>query len=72
MKTLKDVRLERTLPGHKILADKFDQEYLHKQRKLINRAYMAVRMLRSMLMNHPLARHISVSHYLEEGLIWSH
>jgi hypothetical protein len=72
IQSLKTIRSERTTPGHRIIEDKFDQQFIHKQRELMDGAYMAVRVLRSMLMNHPLARNIEVSEYLEKGLICSY
>jgi hypothetical protein len=53
---LREVRQLRQKPAHAVNEDEFDQKYFDEQRKLVLRAYVAVRTLRLMLANHPLAR----------------
>jgi len=54
--TFSMVRKSRQKPAHKVNADSFDQELFKLQRKIVVRAYGAVRTLRQILANHPKVR----------------
>jgi len=73
-KHLKKIRRLRQQPAHAVNENVFDQKYIHDQRKLMVRAYSAVRVLRSMFARHPnvKAARIEVPDWLEKGLIWTH
>ena len=73
MSHVKAIRKERQKPAHVIENDKFDYELIPRQRELIKNAYMAVRLLRMALENHPAVRtdeNIEVPDALRMGKIW--
>ena len=49
IQTFQKIRRMRMKPAHKVDEDRFDQEYLKEQRKLIIDAYCAIRTLRLIL-----------------------
>ncbi len=69
--TLREVRRKRQRPAHAVDPNEFDQEYFHEQRKLIIRAYNAVRTLRLLFANDPavISADLKVSDDLFEGRI---
>ncbi|WP_104027263.1 AAA family ATPase [Vibrio jasicida] len=66
------VRKLRQKPAHKVNIDSFDQKLFKEQRKIIIKAYDAVRTLRLMLSNHPAVRvnPPEISDRLYKGEIW--
>jgi len=71
IETFKEVRKKRQKPAHAIDQNVFDQDYFHKQRALMIRAYEAVRTLRLLFANHPQAGEVEVHKVLQEGRIWT-
>jgi hypothetical protein len=67
----RDVRKLRNKPAHAHVEDKFDAAIGKQQRELVLSAYEAVRTLRLVLANHPLAKEVEVDEFLYEGRIWS-
>jgi hypothetical protein len=70
IEVFKEVRKKRQKPAHAIDENVFDQDYFHKQRDLMIRAYDAVRTLRLLFANHPQASEVEVHEVLREGKIW--
>ncbi len=70
-KTLRDVRELRQNPAHAIDENRFDQQYIRKQRELMIESYSALRRIRLIFANHPHARSVEVPEDLFEGKIWS-
>ena len=68
---LRKVRKLRQAPAHRLEDNTFDQKYFHEQRELIREAYVAVRIIRLLLANHPRAKHYKIPDWLFEGKIWS-
>lgn len=54
--TFRKIREERQVPAHTLDEDEYDPQYFTKYKKLIIDAYTAIRTLRLMLMNHPIAK----------------
>lgn len=71
---LREIRQLRQQPAHALKDNVFDQKYIQDQRKLMIRAYSALRILRSMFARHPYVRRagIEIPSWLEHGLIWTH
>ena len=67
---LRKVRKLRQAPAHKLEDNTFDQKYFREQQELIREAYLAVRTVRQLLANHPLAKDHKVPDWLFEGRIW--
>ena len=74
IEVLKSVRALRQKPAHAVEPDRFDQQYLHRQRDLIVRSYAAVRTLRLVWANHPAVRRaeVDVPELLHKGEIWEY
>ena len=74
LKCLREIREMRQLPAHAVKQNVFDQKYIQDQRKLMIRAYSALRVLRSMFARHPSVKvaRIEVPDWLEKGLIWTY
>ena len=74
LQCLREIRKMRQKPAHAVDENVFDQKYVHEQRKLMIRAYSALRVLRSIFARHPnvKAATIEVPDWLEKGLIWTH
>ncbi|MGA7732715.1 MAG: AAA family ATPase [Chloroflexia bacterium] len=70
LETLRDVRKQRQQPAHKINENTFDQQFIHRQRELMIRAYAAVETLRSMFAFHPKCQSIEIDQLLLKGKIW--
>ena len=70
----KEVRRQRQGPAHSLKRDVFDQDYFHRQRELIQKAYRAVRTVRLIFANHPAVRAagIDVADVLYQGKIWTY
>jgi len=66
IKALKDIRKERGVPGHSIPADKFDQNFLEKQRSVIKSSYVAIRNLRALLQCHPAVTEMDMGNETDE------
>lgn len=66
----KTIRKERQPVAHKIDDNVFDQEYFHKQRKLIISAYEAINVLRILLSTHPKVAGYTPSSTIEKP-IWT-
>jgi len=71
--SLREVRQARQNPAHAINEDRFDYELIKEQRVLIQKAYGALRIIRSTFERHPgvLAARIEVPEWLREGKIWT-
>lgn len=69
-KALRNVRSLRNKPAHAEVEDRFDKEIASEQRKLMTRTYKALRLLRLVLTNHPMAKSVEVDSTLAEGMIW--
>lgn len=68
--TFRRIRQMRQNPAHTVHEDAFDHRYFREQRELLHDAYTAVRFLRLIFANHPLARGVHVDEALYEGRIW--
>ena len=68
---LREVRRLRQKPAHAVNSNAFDQQYLRRQRELMVQAYTALRTLRLILANHPLAKGVEIPQHLFAGDIWS-
>lgn len=70
--TLRKIRKIRQKPTHSINEDVFNQKYFKKQREIIKSAYIAVRTIRLMFMNHldVQAAVIKIPDWLKCGNIW--
>ena len=73
IESIKEVRNQRQKPAHAVVENEFDQKYLEKQRRLVEEAYDAVRVLRQVLEHHPSVTEdaLDVPDYLREGRIWT-
>lgn len=71
IETFLNVRNLRNKPAHKVDDDKFDQEYLKEQRRLMIEAYSAIRTLRLIFANHPKTKTYVVPEWLFKGEIWT-
>jgi hypothetical protein len=71
IKTFLKIRKMRNKPAHKVDDDRFEQEYLKKQRKLMIEAYSAIRTLRLILANHHKTKTYVVPEWLFKGEIWT-
>ncbi len=60
----KAIRQDRNRPAHRIDDNTFDQRYFRQQRKLIVRAYSAMRTLRLIIANHPAVKGVDVPDWL--------
>lgn len=69
VKTFRDVRDLRSKPAHSYFANEWNLDYYEEQRKLVNRAYAAIRVLRLILANHPKSREVEVPDWLYRGEI---
>jgi len=70
-KTFKKIRKQRQKPAHAINENSFDNKYIHEQRELMKSSYRAMKILRTIFQNHPLANGIKISQRVDEGKIWS-
>lgn len=70
---LTEVRKLRQRPAHALDDDVFDQEFIRKQREILERVYSALRILRSAWQTHPdvIASKVQVPAWLEERQIVS-
>lgn len=68
----KEIRRMRQRPAHAVEEDCFDQTYFSQQRELIQGAYGAVRTLRLIFANHPIAGRLQIPEYLQKGRIWTY
>lgn len=69
--TFKKVRKLRQKPAHDVLDDIYDPGYFEVQRQLFVEAYTAVRTLRQIFSNHPLAKHVEIEPAIFDGDIWN-
>ncbi len=69
LRTLKDIRKMRQKPAHAVEPDCFDKGIFEKQRKLMMRAYSAIRIIRLILQNHPYAQGHKIRADLEMGKV---
>jgi len=69
IKTLKYIRGLRSKPAHAHYVNKWDLSLYRKQRKLVKRAYTAMRVLRLILTNDLRARAVEVPKWLHKGEI---
>jgi hypothetical protein len=71
LETFRAVRKLRQRPAHVVDENRFDQRFIHEQRKLMVDAYTAIRTLRLIFANHPKAKEVEIADWLSEGRIWS-
>ncbi len=67
IQTFLKIRKMRMKPAHKVDEDRFEQEYLKEQRKLIIEAYYAIRTLRLIFANHPKTKSYVMPEWLFKG-----
>lgn len=67
--TFKLIRKERQNPGHSIDIDEWNKKYWNMQRKLVTDVYGAIRTLRLIITNNPMARTVKVPEWLYKGEI---
>lgn len=65
----KQVRKERQNPAHKINSNIYDKSLIEKQREIISKCYCAMRNLRYIFQDHPRAKNVKISKWLDEGEI---
>lgn len=70
LRGFRDIRNVRNRPAHAVEDDHFDPEYLETQRELIGKGLRVVRMVRTILQNHPDAHGYQVPSQLEDSRIW--
>ena len=70
----KEVRKQRQKPAHVLKPNEFDQKYFHSQRKLVIKAYDAIRTIRLIFAIHPIVKvaNMDISEYLYQGKIWDY
>ena len=68
--TFKKIRNMRNKPSHSATEDEFSRGIAGQQRVLMEEAYTAVRRLRLVFANHPLAKGVEVDEDLFKGNIW--
>lgn len=64
---LKEIRKERQHPAHCISKNTYDEKYVELQKEMIEKAYEAVRALRTAFQNHPKAKSFEIPTYLDEA-----
>jgi hypothetical protein len=69
IRVFKEIRNQRGPLAHEVGTDEWNDIYFTKQRKLMIDAYGALRSLRQIFANHPLANSISVPDWLYKGKI---
>lgn len=67
IKPLKSIRKIRQRPAHVLVSNSYDPNYYKKQIELINSTYDAVRTIRLLFSNHPLAKNVEVPEHLISG-----
>ncbi len=68
-KPFKQVRKERQSPAHKINSNVYDKALFEKQREIISKCYRAMHNLRFIFQDHPKAKDVKISKWLDEGEI---
>jgi hypothetical protein len=71
IQTFLKIRKMRMKPAHKVDEDRFEQEYLKEQRRLMIEAYSAIRTLRLIFADHPKTKIYAVPEWLFKGEIWT-
>lgn len=71
IKIFKEINEMRQKPAHAVDEDAFDQKYFKDQRKLIIKAYKAIRTLRLIFTNHPNVKDYEIPDWLQTGCIWT-
>ncbi len=69
-KDFRAIRKTRQGPAHRAEDNEFNEEYIIKQRELIEKAFNVIRGLRIMLHKHPKAQDYKIPAYLDESKIW--
>ena len=69
----KEIRKQRTIPGHKIEEDEFDPEFITKQQNILLKAYESLSILRMIFNRHPncINNNFGISARVLEGRIWT-
>lgn len=67
--TFEEIRKWRQPLAHKITKDDYDEKIKKEQQEIMIEAYSAIRTLRLILMNHPLARSYNPPKWLQKGRI---
>lgn len=65
----REIRRLRSKPAHAIFNNEWDIKFFEDQKKLMKRAYQAIRTLRLILANHPAAKSVDVPEWLFKGEI---
>lgn len=63
--TLRHIRQERQARAHKIINNSYDPSFLEKQKELMSKAYMALKLLRTALSGHCLVKTYGAPEWLE-------
>jgi hypothetical protein len=71
IETFLKIRRMRMKPAHIVDEDRFKQEYLEEQRRLMIEAYSAIRTLRLIFANHPKTKTYVIPEWLFKGEIWT-
>ncbi len=71
IKTFRQVRTARSVPSHHLKEDEWANKFFSDQRTLIIKAYKAVRTLRLIFTNHPIAKSVEVPEDIFKGNIWN-
>lgn len=66
---LKKIRKERQDPAHKINEDKYDKEFILRQKELMKEIYWVFRNLRNIFQKHPKASGFEIPEWLDKGSI---
>jgi len=67
--TFREVRKQRQKPAHTNSDDEFNQDFLHKQRDIMERAYHAINVLRQIFAQHSSNRDFNFNSHLDELVI---
>jgi len=70
--TFKEIRKLRQHPAHVIDEDIFDQRYFRQQRKIVMKAYEAIKLLRLIFANHPNTKGYEIPDWLQSGKMWTY
>ena len=72
IKDFQAIHGERHPVAHRVGDDEWDNKYFSKQRKIMMKAYGAMRTLRLILANHPRTKGIKVPDWLFNAKIWTY
>lgn len=64
---LKYIRKQRQAPAHKIINNSYNPSFFEKQKKLMSKAYVSIKLLRTALSGHRLIKNYSAPDWLEKA-----